>query len=162
VSEFTWSINRSEIEVPGFSKAVGPIGALAIDFFLLFMSNQFFQNILRETNRYASQSLEAKHKDPATWKQVSIEELKGFFGLLIVLSLHKLHALRDYLSSGWANVASRCGVELIAPMDICDFDIYTDTSQQGVQHGLSYSVVTKLCKSIKGQWCAIFGDDFFT
>jgi len=46
-------------------------------------------------------SLEAKHKDPATWKQVSIEELKGFFGLLIMLSLHKLPVLRDYWSSDW-------------------------------------------------------------
>jgi len=77
-------------------EAFGPtttllIGALAIDFFLLFMSNRIFQNILRETN-YASKSLEAKHKDPATWKLVSMEELKAFFGLLITMSLHKLPA----------------------------------------------------------------------
>jgi len=100
VSEFTWSINRSEIEVPGFSKAVGTIGALAIDFLLLFMSNQFFQNILRETNRYAS-VFGSQAQNPATWKQVSIEEPKGFFGLLLMLSLHKLPALRDYWSSDW-------------------------------------------------------------
>ena len=45
---------------------------------------------------------------------------------------------------------------------MCDFDIYTGKTQQGVQHGLGYSVVTKLCKTIKGHWHAIFCDNFFT
>ena len=43
-----------------------------------------------------------------------------------------------------------------------DFHIYTGKSQQGVQHGLGYSVVTKLCTSIKGHWYDIFCDNFFT
>jgi len=34
---------------------------------------------------------------------------------------------------------------------LCDFDVYTGKSQQGVQRGLGYSVVIKLCESIKGQ-----------
>ena len=45
---------------------------------------------------------------------------------------------------------------------LCDFDIYTGKTQQGVQHGLGYSVVTKLCETIKGHWYAIFCDNFFT
>ena len=44
---------------------------------------------------------------------------------------------------------------------LCDFDIYTGKTQQGVQHGLGYSVVTKLCETI-GDWYAIFCDNFFT
>ena len=83
VEEFSWSDDRSEIDIPGFSKAVGPntilqVGALALDFFLLLMSNRILQNILRETNRYASQTWQSKNKDPSTWKQVSMEELKEF------------------------------------------------------------------------------------
>jgi len=43
---------------------------------------------------------------------------------------------------------------------LCDFDIYTGKTQQVVQHGLGYSVVTKLCETIKGHWYAIFCDNF--
>ena len=45
---------------------------------------------------------------------------------------------------------------------LCEFDIYTGKSEQGVQHGLGYSVVTNLCTSIKGHWYIIFCDNFFT
>lgn len=45
---------------------------------------------------------------------------------------------------------------------LCDFDIYTGKSQQGVQHGLGYSVVIKLCASIKGHCYSIFCDNVFT
>ena len=45
---------------------------------------------------------------------------------------------------------------------LCEFDIYTGKSPQGVQHGLGYSVVTQLCCHIKGKWYAIFCDNFFT
>lgn len=84
VDRYTWSSERSDKEVPSFTKAVGLTTtlqreALAVDFFLLFMYNRVLQNILRETNRFASQSLEAKHKDPATWKQVTMEELRAFW-----------------------------------------------------------------------------------
>ena len=63
VEEFSWNDNRTGIDIPRFSQAVGPttispVGALALDFFLLFLSNRILQNILRETNRYASQTLQ--------------------------------------------------------------------------------------------------------
>ena len=92
MEEFRWSDDMSEIDIPGFSKTVGPTtilpsGALALDFFLLFMSNRILQNILRETNQYAYQTLQSKNKDPSTCKQVSMEELKEFFGPLIARSV---------------------------------------------------------------------------
>ena len=250
VEEFSWSDNRTEIDIPGFSQAVGPttilpVGALALDFFVLFMSNRILQNILRETNRYASHTLQAKNKDPTTWKQLSMEELKAFFGLLVAMSIHKLPCLRDYWSSDWVlsvpafsrimprnrfldiwNNIHLCdnmkmpkpgdsnfdklfklrqfiddlktnfqinyaphrekavdeamikykgrtslkqympmkpikrGIKMWCRADItngylCDF-FYTGKTQQGVQHGLGYSVVTKLCETIKGHWYAIF------
>ena len=45
---------------------------------------------------------------------------------------------------------------------LSDFDIYPGETQQGVQHGLGYSVVTKFCETIKGHWYAIFCNNFFT
>ena len=44
----------------------------------------------------------------------------------------------------------------------CRADSTNGKTQQGVRHGLGYSVVTKLCETIKGHWYAIFCDNFFT
>ena len=43
-----------------------------------------------------------------------------------------------------------------------EFDIYTGRSEQGVPHGLGYSVVTNLCTSVKGHWYALCCHFFFT
>ena len=43
---------------------------------------------------------------------------------------------------------------------LCEFDAYTGKSPQGVQHGLGYSVVTKLCQHVQGHWYTIFCDNF--
>ena len=53
VEEFSWSDKRAEIDIPGFSQAVGPmkilpVDALAPDFFPLFMSNWILQNVLHK------------------------------------------------------------------------------------------------------------------
>jgi len=57
--------------------------------------------IIAETNRYACQSLQARNKDIGSWKDISLEELKAFLGLLICMSIHRLLSLRDYWSSDW-------------------------------------------------------------
>lgn len=254
---FDWSSEGSDLEVPPFSKEVGstrvmPEEASAVDFFSLFVDNRILNNMVRETNRYAVQTLESKEKDPSTWKAVTLVELKGFLGLVIAMSMHRLTSLRDYWSSDWVlavpafakimarnrfleiwsnlhlsdnsnmpipghekydklfkvrqfledlktnfklnyhphreqavdeamiKYKGRTSLKQYMPMKpikrgikmwcradstngyLCDFDIYTGKSQQGVQHGLGYSVVTKLCASIKGHWYAIFCDNFFT
>jgi len=43
---------------------------------------------------------------------------------------------------------------------LCEFDIYTGISEQGVQHGLGYSAVANLCTSIKVHWNVTFCDHF--
>ena len=97
---------RSDIDIPSFSQAVGPANvmpreSLTVDFFQLFVDNRMLGNILRETNRYACQLLQARNKDVRSWKEVSLEELKAFLGLLIAMSIHRLPSLRDYWSSDW-------------------------------------------------------------
>lgn len=240
-----------------FSRAVGPSRvmteeAAALDFFLLFVDNHMLNNMVRETNRYAVQTLEKRNKDPSKWVEVTLQELKALLGFLIAMSIHCLPCLRDYWSSDWvlgvpayANIIPRNrfleiwsnlhlsdnskmprpgdenfdklfkvrqfledlktnfkvnyhphheqavdeamikdkgrtslkqympmkpikrGIKMWCRADstngyLCDFDMYTGKSQQGVQHGLGYSVVTKLCASIKGNWYSIFCDNVFT
>ena len=106
VEGLDWSNEGSDLQVPLFSKAVGssrvmPEEASALDFFLLFVDNRMMNNMVRETNRYAYQTLEAKHKDPSAWNEVALQELKAFLGLLIAMSIHRLPSLRDYWSSDW-------------------------------------------------------------
>lgn len=98
LNDFEWSSARSDIDIPGFSQAVGPANvmpreSLAVDFFQLFVDNRMLGNILRETNRYACQSLQARNKDVCNWKEISLEELKAFLGLLICMSIHRLPSL---------------------------------------------------------------------
>lgn len=45
---------------------------------------------------------------------------------------------------------------------LCDFDIYTGRHRDGIQKGLGYSVVTRLCRGIEGKWYNIYFDNFFT
>ena len=97
---------RSDVNIPSFSQAIGPANvmpreSLAVDFFQLFVDNRMLGNILRETNCYACQSLLARNKDVRSWKEISLEELKAFLGLLICMSIHRLPSLRDYWSSDW-------------------------------------------------------------
>ena len=108
LNDFEWSSVRSDIDIPSFSQAVGPANvmpreSLAVDFFQLFVDNRMLGNIIRETNRYACQLLQARNKDVRSWKEVSLEELKAFLGLLIAMSIHRLPSLRDYWSSDWRN-----------------------------------------------------------
>jgi len=96
--DFEWSSEQSEVEIPSFSQAVGPTNVMpressAVDFFQLFVDNRILGKIIAETNRYACQSLQARNKDIGSWKDISLEELKGFLGLLICMSIHRLPSL---------------------------------------------------------------------
>ena len=41
-------------------------------------------------------------------------------------------------------------------------DIYTGRHHDGIQRGLGYSVVTRLCRGIEGKWYNVYFDNFFT
>ena len=45
---------------------------------------------------------------------------------------------------------------------MCDFDIYTGKSGEGVTTGLGFSVVTNLCTGINGKRHEAYFDNFFT
>ena len=42
-----------------------------------------------------------QNKDPNSWKEVSVEELKAFLGLLIAKSIHRVPSMRDCWSTDW-------------------------------------------------------------
>ena len=92
--------------LPEFGENVGPAVVCSaemspLDYFLLLVDNRMLTSIVRETNRFAVLSLTDKGKDPNSWIEVTLEELKAFLGLIIAMSIHSLPSLRDYWKDDW-------------------------------------------------------------
>ncbi|XP_069105709.1 piggyBac transposable element-derived protein 4-like [Argopecten irradians] len=65
-----------------------------IDFFQLFLNDDFLNIVVQQTNLYAdrkkNQGRQGNHSRISKWKPVSLEEIKVFFGLVIAMGLvHK-------------------------------------------------------------------------
>ena len=74
-------------------------GSLTVDFHQLFMDNCIVGTIVRETNRFAHQVLAQRSREPDSWKEVSVAELKVFLRLPIAMSIHRAPSLRENLST---------------------------------------------------------------
>ncbi|KAG5879737.1 hypothetical protein JTB14_033339 [Gonioctena quinquepunctata] len=79
---------------------IQPDGNTPLDFFNLLVTDELLELIARETNIYAEEvflSGATKEKSRITaWKDVTVEELKRFIGLLLHLGTIKLNRLQDY------------------------------------------------------------------
>lgn len=76
-----------------------------MNYFLNIFTENSIQNIVNETNLYASQNMPRrsnKYSEPKpsnNWENTSVDEIKAFFGLLIIMGIHKLPQLSNYWSS---------------------------------------------------------------
>ena len=88
-------------------RAVGIIEPL--ECFHLLLPDQFYNDLLVETNRYAQQQ-RAKKNDTTQWSPLSKEELMAFIGINIAMGIVSLHSLDNYwstdpiLSHGWFRI----------------------------------------------------------
>jgi Transposase IS4 len=79
-----------------------------LDFFQLFFTDELLQEIVVETNRYAAEKI---HKETPlrkqsiwqTWTDVSLEEMKAFFGVTMNMALHDNCSLKEYFSEEWTD-----------------------------------------------------------
>lgn len=97
-TDSTWDCNTEYFDKLNktFENSAGTsedIGQTEKDFFESIFDNQVMLRIISETNRYAKQN---NSKD---WVDVTAEEMKAFFGTLIVMGIHQLPALKHYWSS---------------------------------------------------------------
>ena len=77
-----------------------PIGASALDFFHLLFTMNIVKAIVRKTNKYTEQCLRSAGKDPHSFENVTEIELLAYLGLVIIaMSLHPFHSIRDYWST---------------------------------------------------------------
>ncbi|XP_017762744.1 PREDICTED: piggyBac transposable element-derived protein 4-like [Eufriesea mexicana] len=67
----------------------------------LFLGIDFFEHLVRESNRYHYQVME-KYKTPSRtkkWTDITVPEMKKFLGLIVLMSQVKKDALYDYWST---------------------------------------------------------------
>ena len=73
-----------------------------IDFFILFVNDDFLNVIVTETNRYAETRLAndglPEFSRVKKWRPVDLEEMKVFFGLVIAMGLVQKNDIQDYWS----------------------------------------------------------------
>ena len=94
-----------------FDEPVGYIGekdltsAHPIDFLSLFLTDDFWNHITNETNRYAHQVLHSKELKPKSrfhsWCDVSVPEMKAFLSLHLSMGLVDKPEIEDYWATFW-------------------------------------------------------------
>lgn len=82
--EIGWSRDPAPVNVTPFTARSGAVSGVAEDgtakdFFQLFFTDELFDMIVEETNRYARQCIVRK-PDPK-WTETSRKEMQAFFGL---------------------------------------------------------------------------------
>ena len=102
IFELGWSRDPANVTVIRFASRTGAVSGvaedgMALDLFSLFVSEELFEKIVEETNRYAQQCILAK-PDPK-WKETTLAEMKAYFGLFIYFGIHKLSKTRLFWSS---------------------------------------------------------------
>lgn len=76
-----------------------------IDFFKLFFDDKLMSDIAAETNRYAHEKLAnvalRPHSIWRTWKDVTVDELSAYFGVILNMSLNDKCDVKHYFSHDW-------------------------------------------------------------
>jgi len=96
-----WNSRHEEVHVDRFRADSGPVSGVAedgtaIDFFNLIFTEDLFEHIVEETNRYARQCIAVK-PDPK-WCETTTEEMKAFVGLHVLFGIKHLPSTRLYWS----------------------------------------------------------------
>lgn len=101
VGERAWSKHLTAISTDPFSEDVGakhnlPVGSEPIDFFNLLIPEAFLATIAEQTNIYAEEK-QSEKRDPQ-WFPVTVEEVKLFLAIGIMMGIHKLPRQKLYWS----------------------------------------------------------------
>ena len=68
----------------------------AVDLFCSYFTEEVWALLVTETNRYAKSNRSSKPKARA-WTDITVEEMKAFIGLLIIMGVVKLPRLIMYM-----------------------------------------------------------------
>lgn len=94
------------IENTGISSSVTDsfrLGGTELDFMYAFLTDDFWSEVVQQTNNYAAQQLgnpqRKSLKDDNRWLNVTIDEMKAYFCLTILMSQVKKSSIQNY----WSN-----------------------------------------------------------
>ena len=73
-----------------------PVGSSEKDFFELFVTNDFYNKVAEETNKYAALSQRKAGTVDNNWEDTNDEEIQAYIGILIYMGLVDLPETEDY------------------------------------------------------------------
>ena len=135
-----WSEELTPVYIPPFSSPFGPtlpIPDAALAIFDLYFTPEILQEIVLESNRYASQVLGESFN---RYRQLKVDELRAYFGFCMLMAVNRLPAVEDY----WKRDP-----------------VYTGKQGDTVERGLPARVVKSLTEELKGQNYHVYFDNFF-
>lgn len=69
------------------------------DFFYLFFDDDFFALLASETNKYSAHVQKKNNKVDKAWKDVTVDEMKNYIGIVIYMGIVKLPTIKMYFNS---------------------------------------------------------------
>ena len=87
-----------------FTAPVGPtveIPSSPSEILYLFFTDQVWDTIVTESNKYAEQVMFKKHSTNEmydAWTKITEEEIRAYIGMCLLMSINHLPSLRDYWS----------------------------------------------------------------
>ena len=91
-----WSSTLSPVNIAPFVQPVGPTVSIPqskLGVFTLFFPDEICEVITEQSNLYAEQVLGDKYVE---WEKVTVEELRAYFGFMVLMGLVPLPAIDDY------------------------------------------------------------------
>ena len=102
--EIEWGEANRPVRLQPFTQESGPNHGLAddatvLDYFKIFMDDDFFELVALETNRYAKQRIASSGKPDPLWKETDAQEMKAYFAINILMGLNPKPQLWCYWST---------------------------------------------------------------
>jgi len=98
-------VTENFLEEEGLNVRLDPANSTKIDFLELYLTNEIYELIVQETNRFAAQYIASNpdkedNKYVGSWNDVTKEELKVFLGVVIMMGIiHKPNVLDELLAT---------------------------------------------------------------
>ena len=99
-----FSETLQDVDILPFRELVGPAHSLPLDaselsYFLLLFTIEMITRLVLETNLYAEQCQTARGVRDSAWHATTIEEMRAYIGVNILMGFHQLPEIDHYWSS---------------------------------------------------------------
>ena len=100
----TFSERLSNVTIPQFAEPTGPrhtllSSASELSYLMLLFTVDIIVNIIAETNRFAAQCQADRAVRDQSWYDTTVEEMKAYLGINVMMGIHIMPQLDNYWSS---------------------------------------------------------------